>query len=64
MIIFDIHRHGRTDASKAVSHECDQRSVAQTDDGRDVDAIEQRARLVGPIWFCSHQQKNRLTAVM
>jgi hypothetical protein len=47
MVVFDVHRHSGADPGETISHESDQRPVAQTNNGRDIDAVEQRARLVG-----------------
>ena len=44
-IILDAHADRRADAGEAEGHQRDQRAVAQADDGRDVDAVEQLARL-------------------
>jgi hypothetical protein len=46
-VIFDAHADRCADAGEAEGHQRDQRAVAQADDGRDVDAVEQLARLRG-----------------
>ena len=45
VIVLDAHGDGRADAREGIGHQGDQRAVAQADDGRDVDAVEQLARL-------------------
>ena len=44
-VILDAHADRRADAGEAEGHQRDQRAVAQADDGRDVDGVEQLARL-------------------
>src|SRR5712691_13203589 len=39
--IFDIHTRRRTHAGEGVDHEPDERAIAETDDGRGVDAVEE-----------------------
>jgi hypothetical protein len=46
-IILDPHRHHGADAGEGVGHDPDQGAVAQADEGRGVDALDQRAGLVG-----------------
>jgi hypothetical protein len=44
---FDRHAERRADPRERIDHEPDQRPIAQTDDGRRVDAVKQRARFGG-----------------
>jgi hypothetical protein len=46
-IILDPHRHDGADAGEGVGHHADQGAVAQADEGRGVDALDQHAGLVG-----------------
>ena len=42
--ILDRHPERRADPGEGIDHEPDERAIAQTDDGRRVNAVEQRAR--------------------
>jgi len=46
IIVFDVHVQRRRDAREAVDEQRDQRAVAQPDDRRDVDAVDELFRLV------------------
>jgi hypothetical protein len=46
-VVLDPHRHHGADAGEGVGHDPDQGAVAQTDEGRGVDALDQDAGLVG-----------------
>jgi hypothetical protein len=46
-VVLDPHRHYCPDAGEGVGHDPDQRAVAQADEGRGVDALDQGAGLVG-----------------
>ena len=46
IIVLDPHGHGRAHACEAVGHHADQRSIAQADQSRHIDAVEQLARLI------------------
>jgi len=46
IIVFDVHVQRLGDAGEGVDQERDQRPVAQADDGRDVNAVEQFLRFV------------------
>jgi len=43
----DAHGRGRADAREGIDHQRDERAVAQADERRNIDAVEQRARFVG-----------------
>ena len=43
--VFDVERHGRADATEGVELRRDQGAIAEADDGRDVDAVEELPRL-------------------
>jgi hypothetical protein len=45
--ILDRHPERRADPGEGIDHEADQRPITQTDNGRRVDPIEQRARFRG-----------------
>jgi hypothetical protein len=46
-IVLDPHRHHGADAREGVGHDADQRTVAQADESRGIDALDQDASLVG-----------------
>ena len=43
VIVLDLHRDDGADAGEGVGHDADQRAIAQTDEGRGVDAVKQTA---------------------
>jgi hypothetical protein len=46
VIILDAHGDDGADAREAVDHHADERAIAQADQGRGFDAVEQMARLI------------------
>jgi len=46
VVVLDVHRDRGTDAGESVDHEPDERAIAEPDDGRDVDAVDEFARLL------------------
>ena len=47
VVVLDAHGDDGADASEGEGHEADQRPIAQADDGRGVDAVQQTASLLG-----------------
>ncbi len=47
VVILDAHRDGGADAREAENHEADERAIAEANDGRHVDGVEQRPGVFG-----------------
>jgi hypothetical protein len=43
--VFDAHADRRADAREGIDHEANERAIAQANDGRDIDRVDELARL-------------------